>query len=141
MIIYTGATFDILHAGHINFLRQCKEYFPDSYLIVSLNTDEFIEQFKGKMPVFNFDERKKLLETVEYVDEVIRNIGGEDSKPAILTVEPDVIIIGSDWLNKDYLKQMSLTEEWLRKNHIALIYIPYTEIISTTEIKKRLSNA
>lgn len=141
MIIYTGATFDILHAGHINFLRQCKEYFPDSYLIVSLNTDEFIEQFKGKMPVFNFDERKKLLETVEYVDEVIRNIGGEDSKPAILTVEPDVIIIGSDWLNKDYLKQMSLTEEWLRKNHIALIYIPYTEIISTTEINKRLSNA
>jgi len=141
LIIYTGATFDILHAGHINFLRQCKEYFPDSYLIVSLNTDEFIEQFKGKMPVFNFDERKKLLETVEYVDEVIRNIGGEDSKPAILTVEPDVIIIGSDWLNKDYLKQMSLTEEWLRKNHIALIYIPYTEIISTTEIKKRLSNA
>ena len=141
MIIYTGATFDILHAGHINFLRQCKEYFPDSYLIVSLNTDEFIEQFKGKKPVFNFDERKKLLETVEYVDEVIRNIGGEDSKPAILTVEPDVIIIGSDWLNKDYLKQMSITEEWLRKNHIALIYIPYTEIISTTEIKRRLSNA
>jgi len=141
LIIYTGATFDILHAGHINFLRQCKEYFPDSYLIVSLNTDEFIEQFKGKKPVFNFDERKKLLETVEYVDEVIRNIGGEDSKPAILTVEPDVIIIGSDWLNKDYLKQMSITEEWLRKNHIALIYIPYTEIISTTEIKRRLSNA
>ena len=78
---------------------------------------------------------------MEYVDEVIRNIGGEDSKPAILTVEPDVIIIGSDWLNKDYLKQMSITEEWLRKNHIALIYIPYTEIISTTEIKRRLSNA
>jgi len=141
IIVYTGGTFDVPHVGHVNFLRQCKEYFPDSYLILGLNTDEFIEEFKGKKPIFSYEERKKLLETINYVDEIIPNTGGKDSKPAISIAKPDVIIIGSDWLKKDYLKQMDFTEEWLRDQHIALIYIPYTDIISTTEIKKRIRDA
>ena len=142
MIVYTGGTFDVPHAGHVNFLRLCKEYFPNCYLIVSLNTDEFIERFKGTRPLFSYDERKNLIERVEYVDEVVPNIGEEDSKITILNLnkKPDIVIIGSDWLNKNYLKQMNFTEEWLRENKIALMYIPYTDIISTTIIKERVRN-
>lgn len=141
MIVYTGATFDVTHAGHVNFLRQVKELFPNCKLVVSLNTDDFIERYKGKKPLFNYEERSKLIIGTGYVDLVIPNSGGEDSKPAVLLSGASVVAIGSDWLKKNYLAQMSFTEEWLRENGISLIYIPYTDNISTTEIKKRIQNA
>ena len=50
-------------------------------------------------------------------------------------VQPDFIVIGSDWAKKDYYKQMNFTQEWLDENEIVLIYIPYTQGVSTTEIK------
>ena len=53
-ILYTGGTFDIFHYGHINFLRQCSK-LADS-VIVSLNTDEFIKEYKGRPPVFGITE-------------------------------------------------------------------------------------
>jgi len=138
-IVYTGGSFEILHAGHINFLRQCKAIAgKDGKVIVSLNTDEFIESYKGIGSVFTYDERKKLLEQSEYVDEVIPNVGGADSKPTILSVKPNFIVIGSDWASKDYYKQMDFTQEWLDEQGIVLIYVPYTLIISTSEIKRRL---
>ncbi len=138
--VYTGGTFDVLHAGHINFLRQCKIIAgEDGRVVVALNTDEFIYSYKAKKSLFSYDERKRLLEQVEYVDEVIPNEGGADSKPAILSVKPRFIVIGSDWASKDYYLQMGFTQEWLDKNDIILVYVPYTQIISTTEIKKRLS--
>ena len=141
MKIYTGGSYDLPHLGHYNFLRQCKELFPDSYLIVALNTDEFIEEFKGKKPIFSYKERKKLIKSVEYVDKVVKNVGGKDSKITIEIYKPKMILIGNDWLEKDYPKQMSFDAKWLRKMGITLCYIPYTEGISTTEIKERIKNA
>ena len=138
--VYCGATFDVLHAGHVNFLRQCKEIAGSGKVVVSLNTDEFIRSYKGHNPVFSYDERKKLLEQLEYVDEVIPNTGGSDSKPAILKVKPKFIVVGSDWASKDYYSQMEFTQDWLDKQGIILIYVPYTLLISTSEIKKRIKN-
>lgn len=141
MIVYTGGTFDVPHTGHVNFFRQIKLLFPQCKLVVSLNTDDFVERFKGKRPLFTLEERTQLISNVGYVDEVVQNFGGEDSKPAILKAHADVVVVGSDWLKKDYLKQMDFDEFWLRKNNITLCYIPYTDIMSTTEIKKRINNA
>lgn len=138
-VIYCGATFDVLHAGHINFLRQCRTIAgKEGRVVVSLNTDEFIKAYKGTAPLFNYEERKSLLEQSEYVDEVIPNVGGVDSKPAILQVKPTFIVVGSDWASKDYYTQMKFTQEWLDKQGIVLIYVPYTSIISTSEIKRRM---
>jgi len=134
--IYTGGTFDLFHRGHVNFLRQCKEI--GNYVVVSLNTDDFIERYKGKPPIMTYDERKEVLLSCRYVDEVIPNTDGEDSKPTILTVQPKFLVIGSDWAKKDYYKQMNFTQKWLDENNIILIYIPYTENISTTLIKEKL---
>ena len=135
--VYTGGTFDLFHKGHVNFLRQCKEI--GDYLIVSLNTDDFIFRYKGSYPIMSYDERKEVLLSCKFVDEVIPNSDGEDSKPAILSVQPKFVIIGSDWACKNYYKQMNFTQNWLDQNGIILIYIPYTEGVSTTEIKKRLN--
>lgn len=135
MRVYTGGTFDLFHSGHVNFLRKCHE-IGDT--IVSLNTDEFIEEYKGKPPVCSYEERKEVLESCIYVSEVIPNIGGADSKPAILSVMPNIIVIGSDWARKDYYKQMKFDQDWLDKYDIGLAYIPYTKGISTTRIKGQL---
>lgn len=134
-LVYTGGTFDTPHRGHVEFLRQCAEY---GNVVVSLNTDEFIESYKGKAPIMTYEERKAVLEEFRSVMIVVPNIGGADSKKAIETVCPDIIAIGSDWATKDYYKQMDFTQDWLDKRGIDLLYIPYTAGISTTEIKARL---
>ena len=134
-VVYSGGTFDLFHSGHVNFLRQCSKF---GKVIVSLNTDEFIYKYKGFHPIINFQERKAVLSSCKYVSEVIENIGNEDSKPAIMKVNPDFIVIGTDWMGKDYYKQMNFTQEWLDSKNIVLCYIPYTTNISTTDIKNRL---
>ena len=135
-ILYTGGTFDVFHYGHMNFLRQCSKIADK--VIVSLNTDEFIFEYKGKYPIMNYEERKKSLEFCKFVDAVIPNIGGADSKPAILQVKPHIVAIGDDWAKRDYYTQMQFTQGWLDENDIVLVYLVYTRGISTTEIKSRI---
>lgn len=141
-IVYTGGTFDLLHSGHVNFLRQCKTLVgKEGKVVVSLNTDEFILAYKKQLPVLDFDERREVLLGCKYVDDVVANIGGVDSKQSILQVNPTIIAIGSDWAKKDYYKQMSFDQDWLDSLNIMLVYIPYTKDISTTEIKHRLKSS
>lgn len=136
LTIYTGATFDLPHAGHVNFLHACSQL---GRVVVSLNTDEFIKAYKGQPPVMTYEERATLVSAIRYVDQVIPNSGGADSTIAIETIQPDIIAIGSDWARKDYYAQMNFTQDWLDSRNISLIYIPYTDGISTTDIKSRLA--
>ena len=139
--VYTGGTFDLFHSGHVNFLRQCKKIAGDyGLVVVALNTDEFIERFKGKPPVYSYDERKSILEGCRYVDAVYPNIGNEDSTKTLKNFKVDFIVIGSDWANKNYYAQMGFTQKWLDERGIVLIYVPYTENISTTSLKHRITN-
>ena len=135
-ILYTGGTFDLFHYGHVNFLRQCK-MLADK-IVVSLNTDEFIYEYKKKNPILSYDERKKSLLGCRYVDDVVKNVGNEDSKIAILNVKPQIIAIGDDWAKKDYFAQMQFTQSWLDENEICLVYLPYTQQISSTDLRKRI---
>ena len=138
-IVYTGGTFDLFHSGHVNLLKKCKEVAGiNGKVIVSLNTDEFIKEYKGSPPVCSDAERKAVLLACKYVDEVVMNIGGKDSRIAIKLAQPDYILIGSDWARKEYLKQIGLTYDWLDEKNISLCYVPYTKGISTTTIKQRL---
>jgi glycerol-3-phosphate cytidylyltransferase len=134
-VVYTGGTFDLFHAGHVEFLRRCSEL---GSVVVSLNTDEFIEEYKGKPPVISYADRRSVLMACKYVDDVIANIGGPDSRIAIESVMPDMVIIGSDWARKDYYTQMAFDQDWLDDRGIGLAYIPYTPGISSTAIKERM---
>jgi len=136
--VYTGGTFDLFHAGHVNFLSKCARL---GEVVVSLNTDEFIESYKGKPPVCSYEERKTVLEACIWVNQVIPNEGGADSKPSIESVKPDYIAIGTDWARRDYYLQMQFTQDWLDERDISLIYIPYTHTISTTKLKARSANS
>lgn len=136
--LITFGTFDLVHHGHGNFLKQCKKIADK--VIVALNTDEFIKEYKGSYPILNYKEREKSLLNLKYVDQVIPNKDGYDSKPTILQINPNILAIGSDWAVKDYYKQMNFTQQWLDEQEILLVYFAYTSGISTTEIKRRIKD-
>lgn len=144
--VYTGGTFDLFHEGHVELLRSCKRLAGSGSVVVALNTDEFIERFKGNKPIQSFRERKTVLESCKYVDLVIPNVGEENSKKTILAacVELndliEVIAIGSDWAGRDYYGQMGFTKEWLDHNDLILVYIDRRTGMSTTKIKDKLRN-
>lgn len=125
----------MFHSGHVAFLRKCALV---GSVTVSLNTDEFIHAYKGKPPVMSYAEREAVLLACRFVDAVVPNVGGDDSTIAIEAVQPDIIIIGSDWARRDYYKQMGFDQDWLDEHGIGLAYIPYTQGISTTDLKKRI---
>ncbi len=133
-IVYTGGSFDFFHAGHVDLLRRCAEL---GKVVVALNTDEFIRQYKSE-PTQTYEERRDVIESCKYVWKVVPNESGADSKPTILKIKPQFLVIGSDWLRKDYMKQMRFTPEWLEEQDITLVYIPRVRPLSSTKIKQRI---
>lgn len=137
--VYTGGTFDLPHAGHVNFLSNCARLAGHAGTVtVSLNTDEFIHEFKNAPPIMTYEERAAVLRAITHVTYVIPNTGGADSRPAIEQANPDLVVIGSDWAVRDYHAQMGFTQDWLDERGIGLCYLPYTRDISSTEVKKRV---
>lgn len=123
--IITYGTFDLLHYGHINLLRRAKEL--GDYLIVGLSTNKFNE-IKGKKCYFSYEERKKLLEAIRYVDLVIPEDCWEQKIQDIKEYKVDIFVMGNDWEGKfDFLK-----------DYCEVIYLERTPEISTTKIKTDL---
>jgi cytidyltransferase-like protein len=140
-IVYTGGTFDLFHVGHVQLLAACRKIAgPDGTVIVAVNEDEFVEEFKGVKPTLSLADRIKVLESCRYVDRVVPNFGRQDST---LTIEGvgaiDFIAIGDDWSPpKDYYSQMGFTKEWLNENEITLVYVDRNTGMSSTTIRERL---
>jgi glycerol-3-phosphate cytidylyltransferase-like family protein len=112
----------------------------DGTVIVALNTDEFVEQFKGKKPIMSLEERMAVVASCRYVDIVVTNTGGADSRPAILETKADFVITGTDWCDRDYMGQMGFTREWLEENNIGFGFLPYSIGVSTTDVRARLAS-
>jgi glycerol-3-phosphate cytidylyltransferase len=134
-IVYTGGTFDLFHSGHVRLLRSCSRIAD--HVIVALNSDEFVERYKGSRPVCCYKDRLEVVRACEYVTKVVCN-NEQDSRGLILANKANFVVIGSDWAKKDYYAQMGFTQAWLDEHKIQLIYVPYTEHISTTAIKNKL---
>lgn len=144
MRVITVGTFDILHYGHLSMLKFCRELAGEGKFIVGLNTDNFVEVYKGKAPTLSFKERKITLEALPWIDKVVENCQPEFSMGKLLLDEKiDVSVIGSDWLRKDILKQWDVTADWLDKHNIAVCYYPFyrTKNISSSIIKERVRSA
>jgi len=94
-VVFTNGCFDIIHAGHIDYLNKAKAL--GDILIVGLNTDDSVKKIKGdKRPILNQDERAEIISTLKPVDYVV--LFDEDT-PAELINElvPDILIKGADW--------------------------------------------
>ena len=124
--VITYGTFDLLHAGHINLLRRAKEL--GDYLIVVVSTDEFNWNEKRKKCYFSYEERKKLVEAVRYVDLVIPEENWDQKISDVKEYHVDTFVMGDDWKGKfDFLK-----------DYCEVVYLPIAEGISTTKIKQDL---
>lgn len=142
MILYTGGTFDLFHAGHAALLAECRKLAGvDGKVVVALNTDAFIASYKGRPPVLEYKEREAVLRSCRYVDEVVRNAMGADSRPTIEAVQPDIIAIGADWATRDYFQQMNFTPQWLGERGITLVYVAhaFSDSLSSSDIKTRMA--
>lgn len=108
-------------------------------IIVGLNTDAFIEKYKGKPPIMTYKEREEAILETGFVHKVIPNDQeGGSAKKLIKSSGADLIVVGSDWAVKDYVGQLGLNWDWLNRQGIGICYVNYTQGISTTELKRRI---
>lgn len=126
--IITYGTFDLLHYGHINLLRRARA--EGDYLIVALSTDEF-NAGKGKKAYFSYDDRRRMLEAIRYVDLVIPELTWEQKADDVVKYSVDKLVMGDDWTGKfDHFGHLC-----------EIVYLPRTPEISTTQIKSDLTIA
>jgi len=123
--IITYGTFDILHVGHINLLRRARAL--GDRLVVGLSSDEF-NRGKHKSSLLNYENRKAVLESIRWVDEVFPEEHWEQKVEDVRRYEAAVFVMGHDWEGKfDFLS-----------DYCEVVYLPRTAAISTTEIKQTL---
>lgn len=134
---YIGGTFDCLHFGHIELFKNTKKIA--NRIVVALNTDEFVERYKNRKTIVSLKNRIEMLKANKYVDDVVVNIGDEDSSKSIMVVRPQYIIHGDDWTGDSLLEQLGITKNFLSIYETYLVYMPYTKDISTTLIRSKLN--
>ena len=134
-IVYVGLAADIVHEGHINILKTASKL---GYVIVGLLTDKAISSYK-KLPYFDFNQRKIILENMKYVNEVIEQ-KTLDYVENLKMVKPNYVVHGDDWKAGIQKKTRDRVIKTIKKWGGKLIEPKYTKNISSSQIKTQISN-
>ena len=134
--VYVGMVAEIVHSGHINLLLEASKL---GEVTVGLLTDKAVSEYK-EIPVVSFENRKNVLLSISYVKEVVEQHELDYSKNLRL-LKPDYVVHGDDWNNGVQSETRAKVLEVLKDFGGALIEIPYTKGISTTQIKTSLRNS
>ncbi len=131
---YTQGVFDMFHIGHLNLLNNAKEQCD--YLIVGVNTDRLVKEYKNKDTIVSEYNRARIVESIKSVDKVI--LTDTLNKEEILEkIKFDVIFIGNDWENNPrWLK----TKNDMKEKGVDVVFLPYTKGISSTILREVLKN-
>ncbi len=129
-IVFTNGCFDIIHTGHVTYLRFARAH--GDVLLVGVNDDESVSRLKGpERPVNPIDDRLEVLAAMEMVDAVVAF--GEDTPARIIEkVTPDVLVKGEDWAKKGVVGR-----EWVEKHGGRVVLAPLVQGRSTTGILDR----
>lgn len=133
----TTGVFDLFHVGHLNLLERCKEQCET--LIVAVCDDDYVRNIKKKEPVYPLDERVRIINALKCVDEtVVVSFEEVDDKMLLLNKHKfNVLFSGDDWKGSErYIK----TEQQFAEVGVSIEYLPYTQGISTTQIKEKIGN-
>ena len=125
---FTCSTFDLLHAGHVQMLREAKEQCD--YLICGLQVDPSIDRKEKNSPVQSLVERYSQLHACRYVDEIIPYQTEKDLEDMILTINPDIRICGEEYKNKEHTGKGLCNIHYNKRRHS----------FSTSELRERVSN-
>ncbi len=131
-VVLAAGTFDLFHPGHVNLLRQAAGL---GSVVAAVNTDGFVERYKGRPPIMTLQERLKTVSACRYVVRVLVNDG--PLAPVIEQARPRYLIHGNDWDPDRYLRQIGCTARWLEERGVEVVSVPYTEGVSTTEVIRR----
>lgn len=130
-IVTTNGVFDILHIGHIRYLKKAKKL--GDFLIVALNSDASVKKIKGtRRPINSENDRAEALAALEFVDNVV--IFSEENPIKLLAaIKPDIHAKGGDY------KISQMTErEIVETNNGKIVLIPQIKGYSTSNLIKRI---
>ena len=126
IIGYLSGTFDLFHVGHLNLLERAKSQCD--YLIVGVHDSG---KWKGKETFIPFDERKRIIGSCKYVNKVVDS-PVEDSE-AWDMYHFDKLFVGSDYKGTPRFQRY---EEYFADKGVEIVYFPYTQSTSSTQIRK-----
>lgn len=133
VIGYTTGVFDLFHVGHLNILEKAKQQCD--YLIVGVSTDELVWEYKHKTPVICYEERKRIVEAIKYVDQVVPQVN-RDKMEAYRKYKFDKMFVGDDWKGSELFTKL---ENELAEYGAEIIYFPYTKGTSSTFLREVLN--
>jgi len=97
--IFVNGTFDVLHRGHLELLMYAKSL--GDYVIVGIDTDYRVKEKKGdSRPINTATDREFMLLNLESVDEVKIFSTDEELESLVKSIQPDIMIVGSDYMDK-----------------------------------------
>jgi len=129
----TASTFDLLHAGHIEMLREAKDHCE--YLICALQIDPSIDRIEKNKPVQTIVERYTQLSAVRFVDEVIPYMYENDLIDILSMRNIDVRILGEEYREKDFTGR-----DICKARDIELYFNKREHRFSTSDLRKRITN-
>ncbi len=132
---YTQGVYDMFHIGHLNLLNHAKEYCDK--LIVGVNSDKLVEEYKKKRTVINENERALIVGNIKAVDEAII-VNTLDKEEILKSIHFDAVFIGDDWKGSE---RWNATEEALSKHGVDVVYLKHTDGISSTILRVIEENA
>ena len=127
----TCSTFDLLHAGHIIMLEECKKYCD--YLICALQVDPSTDRPEKNKPIQSLVERYLQLEAVSHVDKIIPYNNEEELLTIFASLDLDVRILGEEYKDKKFTGK-----EICQKRGIRLVYNRRDHDFSTTNLRERI---
>lgn len=132
---YTQGVFDMFHIGHLNLINNAKKRCD--YLIVGVNSDRLVEDYKNRSPVIKENDRAEIVRNLKAVDECI--IVDTLDKIAIYEkIHFDAVFIGSDWKGNERWIQ---TENDLAQVNADVVYLDYTPNVSSTCLREEKENS
>ena len=133
-IVFTNGCFDILHLGHIRYLREAKKL--GDILIIGLNSDRSIRSLKGKnRPLVKEEDRAEILSALEMVDYIV--IFSElTPKDLIDRILPDVLVKGGDWRKEEVVGRDTVEAQGGE-----VVIIPEVRSYSTSTLIKKIQNS
>ena len=126
---YTQGTFDMFHIGHLCLIKHAKEYCD--YLIVGVNADALVEEYKHKTPVIKQEERAEIVRNIKSVDECVIATT-LDKLIAHDLYHFDAIFIGDDWKGNPRWEKTRLD---LADRGVDLVFLPHTSGVSSTGLR------
>ena len=131
---FTQGTYDMFHIGHLNLINHAKEYCD--YLIVGVNADSLVEDYKNKAPVIKEKERAEIVRNLKAVDECVITTT-LDKIVALDLYHFNVIFIGDDWKGNARWEQTRLD---LAERGVDLVFLPHTTGVSSTGLRTEEKN-